>query len=61
MSKKIRKPQAPKIRNFIAKDMLDPVSNFHGKTFRDRLKDSESYRKAKHKTRFMEESDDRYN
>ena len=61
MSKKNRKPQAPKIRNFVAKEMLDPDSKFHGKTFRDRGKDSTSYRKAKHKTRFMEDTDDRYN
>ena len=60
MSKKSRKPQAPKVRNFVAKDMLDPDSPFHGKTFRDVSKDEQSFRKAKHKKKFMEDQDDRY-
>ncbi len=60
MSKKNRKPQAPKVRNFVAKDMLDPDSPFHGKTFRDISKDEQSFRKAKHKKKFMEDQDDRY-
>ena len=60
MSKKSRKPQAPKVRNFLAKDMLDPDSPFHGKTFRDVSKDEQSFRKAKHKKKFMEDQDDRY-
>ena len=53
MSKKIRKPQAPKVRNFLAKGLLDSESPFHEKTFRDRTKDADSFRKAKHKNRFM--------
>ena len=61
MSKKIRKPLAPKVRNFLAKGLLDSESPFHEKTFRDRTKDADSFRKAKHKNRFMEDKDDRYN
>ena len=60
MSKKYRKPQAPKVRNFVAKEMLDPDSPFHEKTFRDVAKDEQSFRKAKHKKKFMEEQDDRF-
>ncbi len=61
MSKKIRKPQAPKIRNFVAKEMMDPASPFHEKTFRDKTKNADSFRKAKHKNKFIEEQDERYN
>ena len=61
MSKKIRKPQAPKIRNFVAKEMMDPSSPFHEKTFRDKTKNADSVRKAKHKNKFIEEQDERHN
>ena len=61
MSKKNKRPQAPKVRNFVAKEMLDPESPFHEKTFRDVAKDEKSFRKAKHKKKFWEMQDDRYN
>ena len=61
MSKKNKRPQAPKVRNIVAKEMLDPESPFHEKTFRDVSKDEQSFRKAKHKKKFWEMQDDRYN
>ena len=58
MSKKVRRPQAPKVRNFVAKEMHDPSGPFHAKTFHDRTKEVESFRKAKHKNKFIEENND---
>ena len=42
----------------IAKEMLDPDSPFHAKTFRDVAKDENSFRKAKHKKKFWEMQND---
>ncbi len=55
MSKKYRTPQAPKVRNFVAKAMLDPAGPCRPKTIRDKSKDS--YRKAKHKNNFIKDTE----
>jgi len=60
MPNRNRRPQAPKVRNFVAKEMHDPSSPFHAKTFHDKAKDIGSFRKAKHKNKFIEDKDDTY-
>lgn len=45
MSKKIRKPQKPKVRNWVARAVLDPDGPYRAKTIKDRTKFS---RKKKH-------------
>jgi|TARA_B110000093_G_C12632478_1_gene270736 hypothetical protein len=53
MSKKYRTPQAPKIRNFVAKEMLDRKGPYAPKVFDDRTK--EPYRKPKHKKKAFDD------
>tara|TARA_B110000114_G_C14793598_1_gene277825 strand:+ start:138 stop:308 length:171 start_codon:yes stop_codon:yes gene_type:complete len=56
MSKKYRTPQAPKTRNFVAKEMLDRKGPYAPKVFDDRAK--EPYRKPKHKKKAFDDGFD---
>ena len=51
--KKVREPQAPKARNFVAKEMLDRKGPYAPKVFDDRTK--EPYRKPKHKKKAFDD------
>lgn len=45
MSRKVRRPQAPKPRNFVAKAMLDPDGPFRPRTIKNKIKKRPKYPK----------------